>query len=316
MEFKTLIDVQKAFSSEAVCIEYFEAIRWPDGKVVSPFDPASKVYKCKNYRYKCRNTNKYFNVRTGTIFENTNIPMSKWFLAMYLMTSHSKGISSVQLSKDLGITQKSAWFILHRLRHAIDQDAFWQPIETIAEADETYIHGKEKNRHASTRNFKQGQGAIGRADAPNKKVVFGVVERKGGVYVKHIPNANKQNIDPHLHKAVKPGSRLITDEWYAYHDAKTIYNHETIRHSSKQYVLGDVHTNTIENFWSVLKRGVYGIYHQISQKHTQKYLDEFSFRYNLRYNTVSDKFVSLLSQSGRRLTYETLIQKGKTKKAD
>ncbi|MBN3034740.1 MAG: IS1595 family transposase, partial [Bacteroidales bacterium] len=144
-KFATIYDLIKKFPDEQTCINHLEALRW-GGKVISPFDPDSQVYKCKGNRYRCRNTQKYFNVKTGTIFEDTKIPLQKWFMALYIFSSHKKGISSHQLAKDIGVTQKTAWFLLHRLRYAFNHPSFKNILENHVEADETYIGGDEKNK--------------------------------------------------------------------------------------------------------------------------------------------------------------------------
>lgn len=182
-DFKSILDFVKAFPNEQACVDHLEKLRW-DGNVVSPFDPSSKVYNCKGHKYKCKNTGKYFNVKTATLFDNTKIELQKWFMAIYLITGHSKGISSVQLSKDLDVTQKTAWFMLQRIRNCfgIDSD---QP-EGEVEVDETYVGGKNKNRHIKKR-VKHVTG--GHSD--DKTPVVGMVERGGRIKAKKNGSSDK-----------------------------------------------------------------------------------------------------------------------------
>ena len=196
-------------------------------------------------------------------------------MAIYLITNHKKGISSVQLSKDIGVTQKSAWFMLHRLRHANKTNSF--EFQGTVEADECYIGGNESNKHTKDK-FKS-----------EKSVVFGIVERESKQAKSFVVESAKyHDLAQHIIKNVEMGSTLITDEHSSYRTLKTYYKHKTICHSAKEYVSkDDIHTNSIESFWSTLKRGIYGIYHHVSKKHLQNYVNEFCFRYNNRENTMS-----------------------------
>ncbi len=299
-EFSSILDLLAKFPTEQACIDHLEAIRW-NGEVVSPFDPTSKVYKCAGNKYKCKNTNKYFNVRTATIFEDTKMPLQKWFLALYIFSSHKKGISSHQLAKDLAITQKSAWFVLHRLRYAFNHPAFKEQLGEVVEADETWIGGKEKNKHKNKRAKSQGK------EWPDaKKPVVGVVQRGGNVIAQHITDLQGDTINSIVDLNVKKGSILVTDDNYAYRRLEPNYPHLVIKHSAKVYVDGMAHTNTIEGFWSQLKRGIDGIYHQVSFKHLQSYVNEFSLRYNSRKYGEGSRFNLVLANMVGRLTYKEL----------
>ncbi len=298
-DFNSIIDLLKTFPTEQSCIEHLEQLRW-NGFVVSPFDNASKVYKCKGNKYRCKNTGKYFNVRTNTLFDNTKIELQKWFLAIWLVTSHKKGISSIQLSKDIDVTQKTAWFMLQRIRNCFGVDV--EQLDNDVEIDETFIGGKNKNRHTS----KKVEDSQGRS-CKDKTPVLGMIERKGAIIAKVVEDTKGKTLVPEIIKNVKNTASVITDEWLGYNSLQKIYDHTFVKHNSGEYVNGKIYTNTIEGFWSLLKRGIVGIYHFTSKKHLQKYVDEFAFRYNTRDNKESNRFNLLLSNLENRLTYKELI---------
>ncbi|KSA15310.1 IS1595 family transposase [Maribacter dokdonensis] len=295
-DFNSIIDLIKAFPTQQSCIDHLEQLRW-NGNVVSPFDSESKVYNCKGNKYKCKNTGKYFNVKTNTIFDNTKIELQKWFLGIWLVTLHKKGISSLQLGRDLNITQKSAWFMLSRIRQCfgIDNDS---QLDNEVEADETFVGGKNKNRHAN----KKIKGS-----SDDKAPVLGMVERNGKVIAKQIPNTTYETLSIEILKSVKETAKLYTDEYTSYKRLKRVYDHQVVKHSQYQYVQGRVHTNTIEAFWSLLKRGIVGIYHFTSKKHLQLYVDEFVFRYNSRTSSEAMRFNLFLQNIENRITYKELI---------
>jgi len=301
MKYNNLLDVQKYFSDEEVCKKHLEKLRW-NGNVTCPHCNHDKVYKTKA-GYKCGNPNCYkkFTVLVGTFFENTKIPLSKWFVAIYIATSHKKGIASLQLARDLGITQKTAWFMLHRIREMLKANAP-EMLEGVVEADETFIGGKNKNRH-NNKKVKQSQGR----SVKDKTPVLGLFERNGMITSKPIKNTAKETIQPIINDTVKAGSRVITDEWHGYTGLNSNFEHKVINHGAKQYVDGLHHTNTIEGFWSLLKRGIIGIYHQVSEKHLHRYCDEFSFRYNTKESSEEDRFDKSISQCSGRLKYKQLI---------
>lgn len=304
MEFKNLVQLTEYFSDKDRCIEYLTALRW-EGNVTCTFCQHDKVYelKGKNKRYKCAKCRKQFSAIKGTIFENSPIPLQKWFAAVYLITAHKKGISSVQLGVDLGVTQKTAWFMAHRIRFALQVKSFVAPMEGPVQVDETFVGGKNKNRHAS-KKVKESQGR----SLKDKTPVLGLTDGKGQVYTQVIPNTQAKTIKPIIEQMVKKGEIVVTDEWKAYKDLRREYRHMVVKHNEGKYVVEDLSTNRIEGYWSILKRGIYGIYHQVSAKHLHRYCDEFSFRYNSREVKAMERFEQSIQSTECRLTWKDLTK--------
>jgi transposase-like protein len=302
-QFKSILDLLTAFPDEQTCINHLENLRW-NGNPVSPFDPTSKVYKCAGNKYKCKNTGKYFNVRTATIFDNTKVPLQKWFLALYVFSSHKKGISSHQLARDITVTQKTAWFLLHRLRYAFEHPNFQAMLSNEVEIDETFVGGKNKNRHAD----KKVENSQGRS-YKDKTPVLGMIERDGNLITKVVPDTKQDTVEPIINTHVKKGANVYTDEWHAYNNLGENYNHQRVNHGAKEYVNFMASTNSIENFWSHLKRGIDGIYHWVSRDHLQSYVDEYTLRFNTRKFGTQERFDLVLSSvAGKRLTYNELTK--------
>lgn len=279
--------------------EHLESLHWPDGAVCPHCGESERVTRLTSATaraglHKCNACRKQFTVTVGTIFEDSKIPLNKWMLAFRLMAGSKKGVSAHQLHRSLGITYKSAWFMAHRIREAMDIDggALGGPCE-IVEADETYVGGKAKNRAY-------------RAPAPKKPVVA-LVQHEGRVRSFHVANVTAKNVRPLLVAHVDRRSHLITDESPIYtRVGREFTAHSTVNHSAGEYVThgGLKHTNTVEGFFSIFKRGVIGIYHHMSEAHLGRYCHEFDFRYNTRKISDAERTdTAIVAARGKRLTY-------------
>ena len=289
----TLID---DYSTDAKCRELLERLRWPSGVACIRCGSMSISEIESRNQYDCNDCRYQFSVTVGTIMHDSHLPLRKWFLAIYLMCESKKGISALQLKRTLGVAYKTAWYLCHRIREAMGNDPFDGPtLLGVVEVDETLVGGKTRGK--------------GRAYKGNKTWVAGAIQRDGGIKLERIPNTKKGTLHDFINRTVKDEAEAIyTDELASYlgiADHNT--GHETVNHSAEQWVLGDVHTNTIEGVWSLFKRSIIGAFHKVSEKHLDRYLEELEWRYSNRDNThvFTDTLRRIVNTE--HLTYQKLV---------
>lgn len=305
--FKTAYDMRKALNSEEACREHLEQLRW-NGKPICPHCGSQREnhYQIQTRgtykgRRMCKDCRRPFSVTIGTIFEKSQIPLQKWFEAVSFFATHKKGISSYQLQKEIGVTQKTAWFMLSRLRNSVKNEVDFE-FEGIVQVDETYVGGKNKNRSKG----KKVENTQGRS-LKTKTPVFGMLN-DGLVYTEVVKNTKGKTLKTIIRSKVKSGSTIVSDGWNGYRGLEQEeYIHKIIKHNLGVFKSGSYHTNGIEGFWSLLKRGLTGIYHHASDKHLHRYCDEFAYRYNIRTMSTGEQFNLTLINSDTRLMYKELI---------
>ena len=303
-KFNSVISLTSYFNSNEKCKQAIIESRWSDGDVVCPYCGGHHCVTRKDGKFRCKHCGKNFSCLVGTIFENTKLPLIKWFLAMYFISSHKKGISSYQLATNIEVTQNTAWYMLQKVRllyPQTDDESF----EGTVECDEVYIGGKEKWKHKSmrtpntqgrsTKTKTPGFGMMERSTCENEK---GELENITYVHAFVVENTNRATLQPIIQQFVAEGSRVITDELSAYNGlAELGYTHAVVAHGAEEYADGDVFTNSIEGFWSHFRRMIVGCYHDVSDEHLQSYIDEAAYRWNTRKMSESERFAHMFDKS-------------------
>ncbi|HEV8588164.1 MAG TPA: IS1595 family transposase [Pyrinomonadaceae bacterium] len=332
-----LADLMERFSTVDAARDYLEKQRWPDGpecphcglvgeayKITpKPIPPtteyeskselkAKRVRKPRRGLWKCAGCRKPFTVTVGTIFEDSHIPLNKWVIAVHLLCASKKGMSAHQLHRMLGVTYKSAWFMAHRIRYGMSQEPLASQLSGVVEADETYVGGRRRHpSHAIKADQRQQDRPAPTAD---KAAVFSVLQRDGRVRSTHMDRVKGENLKAALRELCTPDAHIITDEAKFYQNLKKEWKHSTVNHAAKEYARWEdgvcISTNSIEGFFSILKRGINGVYHHVSKQHLHRYLSEFDFRFNAREMSDSDRREAALKGfSGKRLMLHDPIAK-------
>ena len=297
----TVIELFRMFPNDAAAEKWMEDQRWPNGERTCPTCGSTNILITKNRKpmpYRCRSCREYFSVKKGTVMESSKIGAQKWAIAIYMMTTGLKGTSSMKVHRELGIRQSTAWFLMQRIREAFQQGTF-NKMEGPAEADEAYMGGKEKNKHASK---KLGVGGGTKGKTP----VTGVKDRATNrISAKVVENVTAHSVRQFVGANITKDAEIFTDDSNAY---AHLFNREVVNHSVGEYVRGQAHINGMESFWAMLKRGYYGTFHRMSPKHLQRYVDEFAGRHNIRdKDTVVQMTLVVQAMVGKRLRYRDLI---------
>ncbi len=298
----SILELSQMFPDEDAAIAWFEKVLWEKGGRYCPHcgstNTADKPNK-KPQPYRCRDCKKFFSLKTGTVMNNSNLPVRKWVFAIYLISTSLKGVSSMKLHRDLDISQKHAWHLAQRIREAFNINA--NKLSGEVEADETFIGGKVGNMSKKKR-MKMGKN-------DNKVAVLGMKERGGRIIAKPVISTGARALQPEVIANVEKGSTLYTDENPSYKKLGSVYRHKSVNHSAWEYVKKEAHTNGIESFWALLKRGYHGTYHKMSAKHLHRYVNEFAARHNDRRSaTLAQMQFIAKGLTGKKLTYKTLIK--------
>jgi transposase-like protein len=290
-EFKTLAEFITTFKNEEVCRAYFAALRFKDGEYC-PFCKHDRIlHFADGKRYRCNFCKKDFTIKTRTLFGESKIPLQKWFIAIYLLTTNKKGISSINLANQVGVTQKTAWYMDMRIREALKQGKF--TLEGDVEVDETYIGGRHKRKDGFSK----------------KEAIMGMTERGGKIKAYHIPNRQAEHVLTKIMTNIRDDAHLMTDEARVYKRLNRMgYKHGFVKHGKKHWAHGKVNTNSIESFWALFKRNYHGTYHSMSKKHLQRYIDEVCFRFNNREFTMQEAFDEVIQRVSKhgKISYEAL----------
>jgi len=296
----TLQEAMRYFSDEDICLNFVMTLRWPNGPVCPRCQSQKHRFISTRAIWECKDCKKQYSVKVGTIFEDSAVRLDKWLCAIWMIVNAKNGVSSYEIGRSLGVTQKTAWYMMHRIRLALQRGSLNHKLSGDVEADETFIGGKARNMHRDKQKRMMKEGFF------RKAVVMGMLERKGEVRLQVLNTASARLLQEQVRKHVATGSKLFTDELHGYKHLASDYAHNVINHSEK-YVRGNIHINGIENFWSLLKRGLKGTYVSVEPFHLFRYLDEQSFRFNTRKSNDQGRFVEALSSiSGKRVMYQEL----------